>query len=485
MRLRTAGAAAGLLLVVLAVGLPPNLPGAWSSAARSPVFLGVAWAGFALGALLVLRLPARTAVPLILVGGLLLPAAAALSPPRSSDDVYRYGWDGRVQRPGSTRTGTRRPRPSWPACATPRSGRPGRTGACRPARPTRRPATRSPPAARSSTGRRCTPSTRRSPRARSSWPARSGAGPYRPYQWLAVLLALAITVLLLFGLRRLGHDPRRAVLWAWCPTVALEAGNNAHIDVLAALLTVGALLVLAGSRSRRGALGGGVLLGLAVATKLTPVLVAPAVLRRRPVAVLAALAGAVAVVYAAAPARGRGRRARVRARLPARGGVRRRATVRAAHDGAADRGGEPGRGGRAGRGRPRTSCGRPTRPGRGWARPPWSARRCCVAAPAYPWYALLLVALVGLGGGAWWLAVAAAGYVAQYGQTWGWRPRRRSGSATAWPPSSYSPSHCARAGGGQAHGRIRRRPAGRRLTTTYGRVRPDGCSRPADPSGPG
>ena len=37
-----------------------------------------------------------------------------------------------------------------------------------------------------------------------------------------------------------------------------------------------------------------------------------------------------------------------------------------------------------------------------------------VTAPAYPWYATLLVALVGLGARVEWLAVAVAGYVAQY-----------------------------------------------------------------------
>lgn len=39
-------------------------------------------------------------------------------------------------------------------------------------------------------------------------------------------------------LRRTGGDPRLAVLWAWCPTVVLEAGNNAHVDVLGAVLVV-------------------------------------------------------------------------------------------------------------------------------------------------------------------------------------------------------------------------------------------------------
>jgi hypothetical protein len=37
-----------------------------------------------------------------------------------------------------------------------------------------------------------------------------------------------------------------------------------------------------------------------------------------------------------------------------------------------------------------------------------------VTTPSYPWYALLLVILVALGGRARWLVVAAAAYVGQY-----------------------------------------------------------------------
>ena len=68
-----------------------------------------------------------------------------------------------------------------------------------------------------------------------------------------------------------------AALWAWCPTVALEAGNSAHVDVVAVALTAVAILVLATARTRAaGRWLGGVLLGLAIATKMTPVLTVPA-----------------------------------------------------------------------------------------------------------------------------------------------------------------------------------------------------------------
>ncbi len=92
-------------------------------------------------------------------------------------------------------------------------------------------------------------------------------------------------------------DRRLAVLWAWCPTVALEAGNNAHVDVLAAVLTAAALLVLARPGRMRRSLAGGTLLALAIWTKVTPVLVVPAVARRRWYALAAAGLFATVIVY--------------------------------------------------------------------------------------------------------------------------------------------------------------------------------------------
>ena len=79
--------------------------------------------------------------------------------------------------------------------------------------------------------------------------------------------------------------------------MATEAANGAHVDVLGALLTVCGLGVLARARTTGGAVRGGVLLGLAVATKLTPVLALPGTLRRRPIAVAVASASAFVAVY--------------------------------------------------------------------------------------------------------------------------------------------------------------------------------------------
>ena len=109
----------------------------------------------------------------------------------------------------------------------------------------------------------------------------SGNSSTTPIQATTAFIAVLTTVLLLFGLGRLGRDVRTAALWAWCPTVALEAGNSAHVDVVAVGIAAAALLVLATARSRLRTVFGGVLLGLAIATKVTPALVVPAVLRRR------------------------------------------------------------------------------------------------------------------------------------------------------------------------------------------------------------
>ena len=118
-----------------------------------------------------------------------------------------------------------------------------------------------------------------------------------PIQAAAAAVAVLVTVLLLIGLGRLGRDVRMAALWAWCPTVILEAGNSAHVDVVAVALTAAAILALATARTTRRTVAGGILLGLAIATKMTPVLTVPALLRRRWVTVAISAASAFVAVY--------------------------------------------------------------------------------------------------------------------------------------------------------------------------------------------
>jgi hypothetical protein len=299
-RMRAAGAAitvAGIATVILL-----TVHGIGHPAALGPLpAAAVEWAVFAAGAWLVLRAPARLAVPLVLLGGIAVQLAALSAPPRASDDLYRYLWDGRVQAAGidpyryvpaaSQLTGMR-DHFLWPSggahCVTAAAVQAaGRTGL--------------------SLAPGCTrinlPSvhTIYPPVAEGYFTAVHLASPpgsgSLPIQLAAALCAIATTILLLAGLRSLGRDPRLAVLWAWCPAVGLEAGNNAHVDVLAAFCTAAALLTLARAGGPRRAAAGGALLGLAIATKLSPVLVTPAVLRRRPIAVAAAAAGATITVY--------------------------------------------------------------------------------------------------------------------------------------------------------------------------------------------
>jgi hypothetical protein len=118
-----------------------------------------------------------------------------------------------------------------------------------------------------------------------------------PIQATTAAVAVLVTVLLLVGLGRLGRDVRMAALWSWCPTVILEAGNSAHVDVVAVAITAAAILALATARTTRRTVAGGILLGLAIATKLTPVLAVPALLRRRWFTVAVAASGAFIAVY--------------------------------------------------------------------------------------------------------------------------------------------------------------------------------------------
>jgi hypothetical protein len=411
---RTTAAVAALAVTSGAIALNPRLP-AGTDPAVGVALIGVAWAAFAVGALLVLRLPVRVATPLILAGGLLVLLSAGFGPPRSSDDLYRYLWDGRVQAagidpyeyaPAAAQLVGLRDEFLWPAQ--------GHSCAGEGSRDTATGAALAPGCTRIN---RPTVHTIYPPVAEAMFLAIHVLSPrdaqYQPVQVAAAGLAVATTVVLLVGLARLRRDPRRAVLWAWCPTVAIETASNGHIDVAAAFLTALALITLAAARHRGSTAAGGALLGLAIATKLTPILVLPAVLRRRPVTVLAAAATAVGAVYLPhLLAVGRavlgylpgylteegyadgsrfalidwalpGRWAQLVAVLIVLGGAL--VVARAA---------DPDQ---------------PWRPAAVLA-----SVALLVTTPAYPWYAILLVLLVSLGGRAELLVVAAAGYLAAY-----------------------------------------------------------------------
>jgi hypothetical protein len=298
-KVRVAGIVAALAVMTSLVLLLVHP--AWDQSRIRPLpLVGAAWVAFAIAAWLLRGISGRWSVALILLGGMALQLAALSAPPQQSDDMYRYIWDGRVQAagidpysyvPAAPQLTGLRDQFLWPAdghyCLKP--GVPGPEDA-----------------SRSLVGG-CTRINR--PAVHTIYPPVAEAYFYTvdelspagsrttPMQAAAAACAMLITVGLLFALRSMGRDYWAVALWAWCPTVALEAGNNAHVDILAVGLTAAALVVLAKAGSRERTVLGGALLGLAIATKMTPVLVVPSVLRRRWAAVGASAAAAIGVVY--------------------------------------------------------------------------------------------------------------------------------------------------------------------------------------------
>ncbi|MFC5856004.1 glycosyltransferase 87 family protein [Streptomyces chlorus] len=372
-----------------------------------------AWVLFAGAAWMVRRVPVRTAVALILAGGIALCAAALSAPPRTSDDMYRYAWDGRVQAaavspyaypPDAPQLARLRDHWLFPAgTACHGWDLHSVAGVCTHInRPSEH--TIYPPVA-------------------EGWfllvhAVSPAGGRHKPLQLAGAVLAVATTVALLLVQRRTCRDTRQVALWAWCPAVPFAAVNDAHVDTLGVLLTVAALGTAAGAR--RGAL-----LGAAIAVKLLPVLALPGALSgvlapgpglrargRETASVLLAAVGVVALAYlpyllASGSA--------VLGYLP--GYLR-------------EEGYEPGN-------VSRFALLRLVLPD-AWAAPaavalvalsawyvlrrgdperPWhgsllvAGTALLLTSPAYYWYALLVVALVAMGGPWEWLAVAAAGTV--------------------------------------------------------------------------
>ncbi|MFB6525070.1 glycosyltransferase 87 family protein [Streptomyces sp. NPDC056399] len=234
------------------------------------------WVLFA-GALLALRrVPASHVVPLLVAGAIAVTVTGLVAPPRTSTDSYRYAWDGRVQSAGISPYDHApqdwelvRLRDPWlfpvgAACTGPdRTRIPG-----------------------GGPGVHCTRLNRPAvhtiypPVAEAYFLAVDQLSPknarHKPLQLGSGLIALGVTGAVAVVLRRRGADLRRAAYWAWCPVVPVEAVNNAHVDVLGALLAVTGLGLLA-VRSGRRAIGG-IVLGAAVATKLMPAVVLPGAL---------------------------------------------------------------------------------------------------------------------------------------------------------------------------------------------------------------
>jgi len=290
-KVRVAGILATLALLTAMVLLLAR-PSLDPAKIRPLPFVIVAWMAFLTAAWLLRKASLRAAVVLVLLGGIGVQVAAMSAPPQQSTDLYRYIWDGKVQAagvdpydysPASTHLTGLRNEFLWHQGAeycvkSSTYFAPGCTMINRPTVHTIYP----PVAEAYFLGVHFEP---------------GGSTSTTPIQATTAGFAVLTTILLLFGLRRLGRDIRMAALWSWCPTVALEAGNNAHVDVVAVAIALAALLLLATARSRSRTIAGGALLGLAIATKVTPVLAVPAVLRRRWLTVALSALSAVTVVY--------------------------------------------------------------------------------------------------------------------------------------------------------------------------------------------
>ena len=264
----------------------------------------ICWSLFALAVLLLRLVPLRQVGAVVLAGTAVLCGAALVSgQPNTSTDAARYAWDGIVQTQGVS------PYAYVPADPA--------LGELRPEWifPT--------PEVRDDGGIRCDDGYRQLARGTDVgtedrfctainradvptiypptaelyfWGVRAVVGPearYLPLMVLGAGLVLGTTALLLRVLRRRGLDPRWAALWGWCPLVLAEGVTNSHVDLLGAVLVVAASVLVATRRRWWG----GVALGAAIATKLIPVIAAPALLRREPHKVVLAAVATFAVLY--------------------------------------------------------------------------------------------------------------------------------------------------------------------------------------------
>ena len=275
-----AAAAAGVALSLSFATADPIRNARWALLVR----LG-AWAiVWALGVVCALRLPKRVAVPAVFAVAVALRLAALAGQPVLSDDLYRYAWDGRGQLEGID---PYRHPPDSPQLAHLREGWlwPDADGCARLQRP-----------------EGCTRINR--PDVRTIYPPVAEAwfttvyrvagieAHHKAWQVAGLVTDVALIALLPAVLRAWKRDERWTALYALSPVAVVEVVNNGHVDGLAALFVVLALLAAA----RRRPVWVGALLGAAALVKLYPAVLGLAVvaaLRRRDVVRVAGAAVAV------------------------------------------------------------------------------------------------------------------------------------------------------------------------------------------------
>ncbi|WP_156188042.1 glycosyltransferase 87 family protein [Arsenicicoccus sp. oral taxon 190] len=228
------------------------------------------------------RAQSRTPLRVVALAALAVQLPGLFFAPSSSTDLNRYVWDGRVQASGvdpyryvpfdDRLAHLRDPilfpglRPDEPSGFTTEPLPEDRAGVLEYAR--------NDPRSPISRPRFLTPYP---PVAEAYYTAVSAVTPWswgsKGFQVAGALVAVGTAVLLARALRQRGRDPLEALVWAWCPTVVLEAGNGGHVDVLVAALVV---LAAGAAVHRRHALLVGTLVGLAAGVKLTPLAMLPA-----------------------------------------------------------------------------------------------------------------------------------------------------------------------------------------------------------------
>nr|MBA2475945.1 DUF2029 domain-containing protein [Actinomycetota bacterium] len=275
MSARALTAGLGALLVSLAVALGLVLRSGAAGDALAPLIAIVAgaFAVYALAAVLVVRghVRGRFAVGLVLVVALAARLALAVHEPTISRDAYRYVWDGEVAAAGIN---PYRYPPADPALAGLRD-------------------------------RDVYPSIDRKQAPTIYPPVAQGLfralHELRPGSIVAVKLAfvaldLVAICLVMLALARFGLRPERAILYAWHPLAIVEIGHSGHVDGVAALLVLAAVLLFVRGRP----LATGVALAAATLVKLYAVAALPALLWRdrvRDLRLVLAFAATVVLAY--------------------------------------------------------------------------------------------------------------------------------------------------------------------------------------------
>lgn len=116
---------------------------------------------------------------------------------------------------------------------------------------------------------------------------------------LFVLMDFGTSCIIAIVLARRGLDPRRTIIYAWCPLPVVEYAINGHVDALTVVLIALVLLVATSAnvekRSMRILLG--FLIALATLTKFYPILLLVAVVRRRDFALVITCFATIIIAY--------------------------------------------------------------------------------------------------------------------------------------------------------------------------------------------